>query len=398
MRFVPRIRRLCDPWLGTREVRSAHGRSRARRRSFVPSVELLECRVNPVGTNEWTGGGGSVDWSDTGNWSLGRGPQAGDDLVFGASAPAASRDNFNNIVGLSLNSITIQSDDYLFSGERITLGISTGGNPLIVNAGARNNLISFDITLAGGPGNRQTFFVGAGGDVSIDGRIFNSTGVELAKRDSGILILGADNFPTFNGPVTVLEGIVRITHANALGNLAAPTTVQQNAQLQFDGNLGTVGEQLLLSGPGVVNDGALLNRSGNSTLSGSVILDADATLGSASGVLTITGIVSDTGAGHNLTKEGPSEIRFTRDNSYRGLTTINDGILTIQTPFGLGPGGTGANSTIVNDDLVKTGQLRLMATSGSGFTVRDELLTLNGTGGAPGRCSTSRATIPGPAA
>src|SRR5262245_59933934 len=116
MRVFPRLGKLRDHWLGTREARSdqprTRGTGRARRRSVALSVEMLECRVNPTGTNSWTGLS-SLDWSDAGNWSLNRAAEACDDLVFDADAPVASRNN-NNIVGLSLNSITIQSNNYVF--------------------------------------------------------------------------------------------------------------------------------------------------------------------------------------------------------------------------------------------------------------------------------------------
>src|SRR5262249_53192224 len=63
------------------------------------------------------------------------------------------------------------------------------------------------------------------------------------------------------------------------------------------------------------------------------------------------------------------------------LTTINDGILTIQTPLGL---GTAAGGTLVNKTLTKTGTLQLddpnTATDGGGFTILDEQVTLNGPG------------------
>src|SRR5205814_1438569 len=107
--------------------------------------------------------------------------------------------------------------------------------------------------------------------------------------------------------------------------------------------------------------------------------DSDASLGATGGVLVISGQISDLGAGHNLTKVGQGQITFARDNTYRGLTTITDGILSIQSPLALGPGGTAANGTIVNQNITQlglvlsAGTLQLDAPVGTaGFTVLNE--------------------------
>src|SRR5262249_14599412 len=146
---------------------------------------------------------------------------------------------------------------------------------------------------------------------------------------------------------------------------------------------GSIAEPLILNGPGVANGGALLNVGGTNTWAGTVRLDSDATLGAASGTtLTITGTVSDLGAGHNLTKEGQGKVILAAANSYRGLTTVNDGTLTVENPLALGASGTSLNATVVNKSLTKAGTLELLDPAGTGFTVLDELLTLNGPGTA----------------
>src|SRR5207302_9836132 len=120
---------------------------------------------------------------------------------------------------------------------------------------------------------------------------------------------------------------------------------------------------------------------------GPVILDSNATFGAVNGaVLRINGSISDTGAGHDATKEGQGEVQFNAPDTYRGLTTINDGILTVGNATALGTAGTAATGTIVNETLTKAGQLRIGDTTGSGFTVLNELLTINGdalVGGQP---------------
>src|SRR5262249_45671421 len=74
---------------------------------------------------------------------------------------------------------------------------------------------------------------------------------------------------------------------------------------------------------------------------------------------------------------------FSAANSYRGRTTIDDGILTIRNSQALGLGdGTLASGTVVNKapGLATTaGTLQLDGSAGS-LTVTNELLTLNGPG------------------
>ena len=94
-------------------------------------------------------------------------------------------------------------------------------------------------------------------------------------------------------------------------------------------------------------------------------MDSDSSFGANPGTsLTITGQISDTGQGHNLTKVGDGQIVFAYigtpgapgGNTYRGTTTINDGTLTIASPSSLGEGAIGGtiqggqpgSETIVN--------------------------------------------------
>src|SRR5262249_46046294 len=123
---------------------------------------------------------------------------------------------------------------------------------------------------------------------------------------------------------------------------------------------------------------------GNNTWAGNIALDSNASLGAASGTsLNITGQISDLGAGHDLAKVGAGKIIFSHvgGNTYRGLTTVANGTLTIRDPFALGFGnGTAASGPLVKSTTDGTATLQLEAPSGVGFLVPDELLTLNGGG------------------
>src|SRR5262249_7184039 len=103
------------------------------------------------------------------------------------------------------------------------------------------------------------------------------------------------------------------------------------------------------------------------------------------GTLTIAGGISDLGAGHDFSKEDRGTLIFQTANTYRGLTTIDDGILQIQDPGALGTAdGSASTGTVVNSNSQGTGALVLNDPTGNGFTVANELLTLNGSGGFVG--------------
>lgn len=356
-----------------------------------PILEHLESRLAPA-TFIWSGGGGTnTRWTLGSNWVGGVAPTGSaatlDDLVFPSTA--TQRSTFNDIpviggVAAKFNSITISAGNYTLAGNPISLGdpsVSNGGF-IIVNSGALNNTISLDtIELAGAGGSRQFFTVQFGSDLNISGRLVGATGVELTKGGQGSLTLSGDN-GGFTGPISLDNngGVVTITNVAALGTTSEGTRVGTNATLRINNVVNPILEPLILNGPGIDNFGALQNLAGNNVWAGPISLDSNSTIGGPAGTLEITGEISDLGAGHNLTKEGAGQIILSNANTYRGLTTINNGVLTIRNPLALGLGGAATNGTVVNQTLTGRGTLQLEDPSGVGFIVLDEHLTLNGQG------------------
>ena len=200
----------------------------------------------------------------------------------------------------------------------------------------------------------------------------------LFKSGIGTLELDAAN-TAYQGAINLNAngGIVQITNNDALGNntivptsadpYAGVTTVNNNAQLEV-GIVGganiTVPENLILNGPGINNNGAVLNVSGNNTWTGLVQLDdSNVYFGSSSGNLSFSNTISDAGAGSSVTKVGFGAITFdhngtgvTEGDTYRGQTIIDNGILVITDPESLGAGsnpndsenGTAGSEVIVN--------------------------------------------------
>ncbi len=386
-----------------------------RRPSRRLGVEPLESRVTPTITFTWTGLGGPAqkDWSNPNNWTNSLGPTliaptgdpaSLDDLVFPVTA--LQRTTNNNLVpppsnplftAVTFNSITISGSNYTLGGKPLTLGVPTQKSGFVnVSNNDTSELISLDVTLGGPPGSDQFFTINPGADLTISGRISGTTLSSLTKEQTGQLILTADN-SGFTGPVQLgnTAGIVTITNAKALGDTTSPTTVGTNSQLQVKdlGPGNPVMEQLLLNGPGtgpgITDPGDLLNVSGTNVWKGNIQLDINGpfvTLGSAANSLDIQGQISDLGAGQSLVKEGVGQVILSHagGNTYRGTTTINNGILTIRDSLALGAPLNGnpsaANGTIVNQTPTEVGTLQLDANGGPDLEIKDEPLTLNGMG------------------
>ena len=360
-------------------------------------IEELETREVPA-TFTWSGFGSTPNWTNPANWQASVAPTgvgaAADDLVF-PEGPVV-RTAVNDIISGTFNSIsfsTVPNAGYTLTGNAITLGsVGIPGTGFInVAQSSTGNDIQIDTTLGSGPANQ---FFSIGGTLTISGKLSGNASSTLTKQGIGTLTLTADN-STFQGNITVNadSGILAITNASALGTTAIGTTIGTNSALWVSNVAGTINEPILLNGPGGDSAGALFNAAGNNTWNGAIRLGtgsgtAGVVLGAAGATtLTITSVISDSGAGQVLSKEGPGEVQLFAANTYRGLTYVNSGILTVGNKDALGAGvnpatdlADPAKGTIVTSAIAKQGQLRLADPTGVGFTIRDEFLTLNGQG------------------
>jgi autotransporter-associated beta strand protein len=376
-------------WL--RSLSTPRAKSVRRPRRQPPRLEVLEDRLAPA-TYTWTGLGANQDWSNNNNWIIGGkkiAPQPNEfaDLVFpSTAAQLLTHNDFPVFAGseATFDSITFSGSNYIVTGNQLTLGDPsvTGSGSLIVTPLVKNVRINLPMQMAAPGSGRQFIDVGQSADLTINGQLSGTTGANLTKRSAGTLTLTADN-SGFIGPITLDTngGVTVITHANALGNGLNGAAVQANAQLQVKNVKGPIFESLILNGQGPDALGALVNVAGTNTWAGPIALDSDTTLGSTAGVLDIVGQISDLGAGHNIIKEGASEIIFAAANTYRGKTTINNGTLDIQNPLALGAAdGTFATGTFVNVSNTKVGTLQIDDPTRVGFTVVNEMLVLAGPG------------------
>jgi autotransporter-associated beta strand protein len=302
-----------------------------------------------AGTFIWNGSGNGT-WSDGNDWMGGTAP-AGvitDDLAFSSAAASGNRTAANNLSNAQIDSITFSASNYTLSQNAITLGSQSvpGSGFITVNAGAANNLISFNVQLGAGAGSQQFFTVNSGADLTMSGQISGSTGAQLTKQGPGTLTLSGDN-SGYTGPIVVgnSSGVLKIENANALGDTSNSTSVGANSQLQVANVSGAINENLTLNGFGPANDGALLNANGNNTWAGNVVLNSDSSIGASAGTtLNVSGQISDNGSGHNLTKVGAGQVVFSSaaGNTYRGTTTINNGTLSVNNASGSGTGPASA--------------------------------------------------------
>ncbi|MSQ93232.1 MAG: hypothetical protein EXR98_01605 [Gemmataceae bacterium] len=357
-------------------------------------LEELESRLAPANFI-WTGGSGlNSNWGTATNWLDGVAPSAvvsasdPADLIFGSQG-ASSLSPVDNISNLTVNSITISSNNYdlkLFAGtQAIKLGTAGSGSGTIsVAAGITSATIEFPMALSAPSGSQQFFSIGSGSTLTLTATaaLSGNSGSELTKQGTGVLELNADS-SNFLGPINLEAngGTISIGHSNALGQ--GNVTVGSNSQIELDAgatNL-TVGNSLTLFGPGRVGHGSLYNLDGNNKWIGPVVMGTNTNFDAAQGTsLELAEKLTDSSAPFNVTKIGPGTVIFSHANTYRGTTTVNDGILTIRDGQALGSIPTAGTTVNVNNILGTIGTLRLEDPTDIGFTVFGVPLTLNGTG------------------
>lgn len=410
-RMMPRVQ----------QVRKLINRGRTRL-----ALEELEQRLAPA-TYVWDGGGGDGSWRNPLNWVSNTAPTAkvttNDNLIFPTGVSILN--TTNDLLGLNpfIASITFNGGGYTVGGNNLTIGsggvVSNAGSNTVnlnlssgiasgslfsvaagagltvggsvssaltsgnlINAGASSNVtVSGNVSLAAGASGNQLFINAlTGANVLISGSLSGAGNVELVKEGTGSLTLRGNN-SGLGSAITVRAGVVGIEHASALGSTSAGTTVQTNAEVQVRSGVGTVSENIRVSGSGVSGDGVLVNSGGANTWAGNIVMDSSSVLGVAGGSIDITGVISDAGSGNNLTKEGTGQLILSNANTYRGLTTINNGVVTIKHSSALGTQGTAANGTVVQN-LTAQGKVATLQLDGSvsPLTILDEQLTLNGPG------------------
>lgn len=194
------------------------------------------------------------------------------------------------------------------------------------------------------------------GSSTFNGVITNSSSVgNLVKEGTGTITLAGNN--SFTGNVTVLNGTLRITRSNGLGQ--GSKTVFLNAagaspRLELDGSAQAINLantiQFQTSNPA----GSIVNLAGNNTVAGNLTLtsgNGNTRLTSESGALTVSGAISANASGLTLELAGNST----------GANTIS-GVVGGSQPLAVSKIGTGSwilggNPTYSGSTTVSQGTL-----------------------------------------
>jgi autotransporter-associated beta strand protein len=138
----------------------------------------------------------------------------------------------------------------------------------------------------------------------------------FVKAGSGTLTLSGASTSN-RGSVNVSEGILSITHSNALGY--STTSVSSGAALHLSNDITIANTSIRLNGSGISNNGALRNTSGDNTITRWILLGSDTEIQVESGsTLSI-----------QPTSHYAKGITGTYVGNYRNLTLDVDGSLTI---------------------------------------------------------------------
>jgi autotransporter-associated beta strand protein len=347
----------------------------------IHEVRNVQVTMTPwqVDAFEWDNGAGTTAWGTATNWVGDALPSANADILFG-NAPASGPQSVVLNSNLQLNSLTFDSSyNYSLGGTgNITLGnTGTAGLPAIYvndyNGAQAQHHVGNTLTLAEDLRVYNYSFstlclngaiTTGGNDITVNGTgavNFNAdiqgTG-DLVKSGAGIVTINNNNSAGWSGDVTVNQGLLVVTENGALGNTTGTTTVNSGGALAFRDRTGSglayaTGEAVTISGTGVLRGGegltgAIYNDGGNNSFAGNITLAADAAIGSRDGVLTLSGVIGQSGGARSLTKLGAGVVELSASNTYTGDTVIADGVLRISGTVDALPGGFATTDTASN--------------------------------------------------
>jgi autotransporter-associated beta strand protein len=177
----------------------------------------------------------------------------------------------------------------------------------------------------------------------------------IVKSGLGSFTLSGAN--EYFGNTTISTGTLIAANNTALGATAGTTSISSNASLALQGGV-SIAENITAVGVGVSSAGAILNNSGNNSLTGDITFSGATTVGSTLGTLTIDSAsttINDigsnlifTGAGNisiadaittasgTLTKSGAGTLTLSGANNYTGNTTMSGGKILLGHASGLG--------------------------------------------------------------
>src|SRR6516225_2637877 len=108
-------------WIASESQFSRRDRLRQHSR---PHVERLEERLAPSAVS-WTGGAGTLNWTDAGNWSTGAVPTSADDVTIGLAVSGPITVNIGAAANQSINSLTDTTASLQVTGGALAVATSS---------------------------------------------------------------------------------------------------------------------------------------------------------------------------------------------------------------------------------------------------------------------------------
>lgn len=250
-------------------------------------------------TTSWKGSP-NANWSASANWTSGT-PGAGDTASFDSNFTGANQPNVNGSTTLG----QILAASSLAKNVTITTGTNTltlsgvGGVAINAQQTANSLTIAGRIEFEGA----QTIAVNNGSaaiDLDITANVIDKWYTSITKTGTGTMRLSGNN--TFQGPLTISNGIVIAASNNALGASTWNNSIANGAALHLTGGI-TVNEgSFQVRGTGPDGQGAMVALSGANIFNGTLTVSQNATVGANSGAsLAFTG---DIDLANNLTFAG----------------------------------------------------------------------------------------------
>ena len=269
--------------------------------------------------------------------------------------------------GLGTGPVTLTSGLLDLNGNGAVIGsLSGGANSVIVDFSAgtgTTNTLTVNQTIAG----------------NMLGSVSNGLNKTLSFVKSGNAVLTLSNTNTFQGPVTINGGTLRLGVAAALTGNVATVTVNSGGTLDlYSQSLNNNSRTVVIAGPGASGQsGALVNTAnGAEAQVYNLTLADDATIGSTGNKLNVYGTLN--GGGHVLTVAGTGEINIRPNNGFANLAgiTINSGLFRLES----NQGWTGTYTVNAGGKLDTYGTPRLEAGS---VNLNGGRLVNGGTGAMP---------------
>ena len=266
----------------------------------------------------------------------------------------------------SYSGSTTVSEGTVQAGHANALGTAAGATSVSTGANLTVNNVTVGeaITLNGTATLRGSGTAGATGNVTLadastatigttDGGIFTLStgkvtgGAGFTKDGTGTVVLSSSS-NDYQGQTTVSQGTLAVTANNALGTTGGITTVANGATLDFRSVTYSTTEAVTLQ-----NGATLATSIGTSSLAGNVTLTTAGTVSVGGTQLTLSGVIDESGTSA-LTKDGSGILVLSGNNTYRGLTTVSQGIVqashanALGTTAGVTSVSTGANLIVNN--------------------------------------------------